>query len=136
VIEVSEMPETVGVGPDGAIATAGSVGGELHVFDAAGAEELRVALGGRPVRVVFSPDGTQIAVALSATGEVALVDREGGVRRVRVQGVPDGLSYDAVGHRLYVSDVFGGRVSVVEPDRAVLIDVIDVGMATGAIIAR
>lgn len=135
-IEVSALPETVSIAWDGSIATAGAVGGELHVFDVAGIEELRVALGGRPVRVLFAPDGESIAVALSATGEVALVDLDGTVQRASVPGVPDGLAFDAAGERLYVSDVVGGGIAVLDTDDLELVAVIDAGTATGAILAR
>ena len=135
-IDVSELPETVSVGTDGAVATAGAAGGELQVFDAAGSEELRVVLGGRPVRVLFAPDGRSIAVALAADGEVALVDRTGDVRTIAVPGVPDGLAFSADGDRLFVSDVVGGTVAVLDPGAATLIEVIEVGTATGAMLVR
>lgn len=135
-IEVSELPETVAVGPDGAIATAGAVGGALHVFAGDGSEELRVALGGRPVRVVFSPDGATIAVALSANGEIALVDRAGIVRTVAVPGVPDGLAFSTSGRRLYAGDVAGGGLATIDVGTATLVDVREIGTATGAILTR
>ena len=135
-LDVSALPETLSVAADGAVATAGAVGGDLHVFDATGHEELRVALGGRPVRVLFSPDGRSIAVALSASGEVALVDRAGVIRRVSVPGVPDGLAFDAAGDRLYVSDVLHGCVAIVDPASATLLGVLEGGTATGALLVR
>ena len=134
--EVTALPETVSVANDGAVATAGAIGGDLQVFDAAGSEELRVALGGRPVRVLFAPDGRSIAVALSASGEVALVDRSGAVRRVSVPGVPDGLAFNGAGDRLYVSDLVHGGVAVLDPAAATLIGVIEGGTATGALLVR
>ena len=61
------------------------------MFDPAGERLLSVPLGGRPVRVAFSPDGSgTLAAALSSAGSVALVDRQGRVRRTAVGGV----SYD------------------------------------------
>lgn len=135
-LPVSALPETVSVAADGAIATAGAVGGQFQLFDAHGDEELRVTLGGRPVRVLFSPDGQLVAVALSAAGAVALVDRSGEVRRVDVAGVPDGLVFDASGHQLYVSDVVGGAISIVDVRTASFLRELQVGSATGAIIRR
>lgn len=135
-IEVSELPETVAVASDGTIATVGAVGGVLHLLDGDGIELLRVALGGRPVRVVFSPDGQQIAVALSASGEIAVVDRSGGVRRAAVPGVPDGLAFDPSGDRIYVSDVVGGGIAVLDTVDLELQSVIEAGTATGAILVR
>ncbi len=134
--EVSALPETVSLASDGAIATAGAVGGELHVFAEDGTEELRIFLGGRPVRVLFAPHGELVAVALSAEGAVALVARDGTVRRVAVPGVPDGLAFNAAGDRLYVSDVVGGGAAVVDTVRAELVSVLDVGTATGALLVR
>lgn len=135
-LPVSELPETVSVASDGAIASAGAVGGDVHLFDAAGVELQRIPLGGRPVRVLFTPDGESVAVALSASGEVALVDRSGRVRRAAVPGVPDGLAFDPSGERLYVSDVVGGGIAVLDSDDLELVAVIEGGTATGAILAR
>lgn len=134
--EVSALPETVSLAPDGAVATAGAQGGELHVFNPDGTEELQVFLGGRPVRVLFASDGQSIAVALSADAAVALVGRDGTIRRVAIPGVPDGLAFSTDGDRLYVSDVVGGGVAVIDVERAVLSDVWHVGTATGALLVR
>jgi len=114
-LPVSALPETVAVSPDGLrLAVAGAFGGRVQVFASDGASLLDVPLGDRPVRAVFSPDGRSLAVALSASGEVALVDEAGSVRRVATGGVPDGLAFDAGGTRLFVSDMAGGHVSLVE----------------------
>ena len=135
-IETSELPETVSIASDGTVATAGALGGELLLVDATGAEQLRVALGGRPVRVLFAPDGRTVAVALSASGQVALVDRAGAVRRIAVPGVPDGLAWNRSGDRLYVSNVSQGGVAVIDVGEGVLVEVIGVGTATGALRVR
>ncbi len=134
-VPVSELPETVAVDPGRTlIATAGALGGALQLFDAAGSVLLETALGGRPVRVVFSPDGGTIAVALSAAHEVALVDLDGGVRRVPVTGVPDGLAFARDGSRLYASDVYGGALTVIDPETGLATAVFAVGESTGAIL--
>lgn len=135
-IETSELPETVSIASDGTIATAGAIGGELLLVDATGGEQLRVALGGRPVRVLFAPDGRTVAVALSASGQVALVDRAGVVRRIAVPGVPDGLAWNRSGDRLYVSNVSQGGVAVIDVADGALVEVIGVGTATGALLVR
>ena len=134
--EVSELPETIAVASDGTIATAGAVGGLLHLLDSEGNEVLRVILGGRPVRVLFSPNGAEIAAGREASGEVALIDRSGTVRRTAVPGVPDGLAFSSSGDRLYVSDVVGGGVAVLDTDDLALLEVIEAGTATGAILVR
>ena len=116
-LPVSHVPESVAVAADGRVATAGSVGGTLHVFDASGAPTARYDLGGRPVRLLYDPRGGVLAAALSADGTVALLEREA-VRRVVVGGVPDGLAFSADGRWLYVADVFEGAVSVVDVHRS------------------
>ena len=108
----------------------------LQVFDSDGGLLLDVTLGGRPVRVVFSPDGGTIAVALSAAHEVALVDLHGGVRRVAVWGVPDGLAFSADGARLYASDVTAGALTAIDPLAGVVTATFDVGESTGALLVR
>ena len=135
-LPVSTLPETLDVSRHGLIATAGATGGMLHLFDQSGAQKWQVFLGGRPVRVQFAPDGLSIAVALSATGEVALVDLEARVRRTPVAGVPDGLAFDLAGERLYVSDVVGGAVTVLNAVDLERLEVLEVGAATGAILTR
>jgi DNA-binding beta-propeller fold protein YncE len=134
-IAVSELPETVVLDPSGTlIATAGALGGDLQLFDAGGGLLLEVALGGRPVRVLFSPDGGAVAVALSAAHEVALVALDGNVRRVPVSGVPDGLAFSSDGARLYASDVYGGALTVIDPVAGVVTATFFVGESTGALL--
>lgn len=135
VIPVSELPETVALDPSGTIiATAGALGGELQLFDVGGSPRLEVALGGRPVRVLFSPDGGTVAVALSAAHEVALVDLDGSVRRVAVSGVPDGLAFSSDGERLYVSDLYGGALTVIDTATGLVAAAFVVGESTGALL--
>jgi DNA-binding beta-propeller fold protein YncE len=135
-VAVSGLPETVDIAPDGAIAAAGAVGGELHILAPDGSEELRISLGGRPVRVRFAPDGESVAVALSASGEVARVGRDGQLERVPVPGVPDGLAFSRSGDELYVSDVVGGGITVLRTSDLSRIAVIEGGTATGALLVR
>jgi len=137
VIDVSELPETVAIDSTGTrIATAGAVGGVLHAFDSDGGLLFEATLGGRPVRVLFSPDDRTIAVALSAAHEVALVDLQGGVSRVAVSGVPDGLGFTPDGALLYASDLFGGTLSVIDPVAGAVIATYQVGETTGALLVR
>ena len=113
-----------------------AIGGVLQVFDSDGGPLLDVALGGRPVRVLFSPDGGTIAVALSAAHEVALVDLAGGVRRVAVSGVPDGLAFSLDGARLYASDVYDGALTEIDPVAGVVTATFQVGESSGALLIR
>ena len=133
----SELPETVAVSPDGArIATAGALGDAVEVFDREGTLLMRVAVGGRPVRVAFSPAGDQLAVALSSQGAIALLDSRGGVRRVEVGGLPDGLLYD--GDVLYAGDLSVGRLAVIDPRAARVVDALVAGSevrSTGTMLA-
>lgn len=125
-LATSELPETVAISPDGTrIATAGAFGDSVEVFDDAGTLLMRVPVGGRPVRVAFSPAGDQIAVALSAQGTVALLDGRGGVRRVEVGGLPDGLHYD--GATLYAGDLSAGRLTVIDARAARVTEVLGAG---------
>lgn len=113
VLATSELPETVAISRDGTrIATAGAYGDSVEVFAVDGTLLMRTAVGGRPVRVAFSPVGDQLAVALSAQGVVSLLDGQGVVRRVEVGGLPDGLRYD--GDTLYAGDLSAGRLTAID----------------------
>lgn len=132
---VSSLPETVALSPDQArVATAGATGGAVHIVGWDGTGRVDAAVGGRPVRTIFSPDGTLVAAALSATSSVALVDREGSVRTVSVTGTPDGLAFSADGTRLFAADMAGGRVTVVEVASGRTLAVISVGISAGSLL--
>lgn len=133
VVEVSHVPESIAVALDGRVATAGSVGGMLHVFDDAGRPLAQYDLGGRPVRLLYDPRGEILAAALSADASVALVDR-GAVRRIVVGGVPDGLAFSSDGHWLYVSDMAGGMVSVVDVQHSRVAQRFRAGRTAGALL--
>lgn len=126
-LAVSALPETVDAAA-GLFATAGALGGRVHVFTTVGTTAGEWTLGGRPVRLRFAPDGTTLAVALSADRSVVLLDPRDPAalpRRVEVGGVPDGLVFDATGRRLFVSDLVAGRVSVVDVAGGRVADVLD-----------
>ena len=119
-LPVSALPETVALSADGTIlATAGALGGEPELLGEGGELLARHALGGRPVRAIFGPGDRWLAVALSASGEVALVDARaapgapGAVRRVAGGGIPDGLAA-AGGWLLLAGDLLGGRVTLID----------------------
>ncbi|MSQ31545.1 MAG: hypothetical protein EXR64_05965, partial [Dehalococcoidia bacterium] len=86
IVAVSHVPETIAAAPDGRVATAGSLGGAVQFFSAQGVLLATHDVGGRPVRVLFAPDGGTLAVALSADGAVVLLSG-GATRRVEVGGV-------------------------------------------------
>ncbi|MEI6136894.1 MAG: hypothetical protein WCQ48_05695 [Chloroflexota bacterium] len=132
-VPVSHVPESVAVAPDGRVATAGSVGGLLEVLDARGALIAQHEVGGRPVRLQYDPRGEVLAASLSADGVVALVQHEQ-VRRVAVGGVPDGLAFSPDGRWLYVGDMVGGAVSVVEVARARVVQRIPVAQSVGTLL--
>ncbi|MFA7249278.1 MAG: YncE family protein [Dehalococcoidia bacterium] len=129
---VSQVPESIAVAPDGSVATAGSIGGTLHIFDAAGKPLARYDIGGRPVRLQYDPSGRVLAASLSADGTVALVER-GVVRRVAVGGVPDGLAFSADGRWLYAGDLFGGTVTIVDVARSRVVQRFAAGQSAGAL---
>ncbi|MCK9486252.1 MAG: YncE family protein [Dehalococcoidia bacterium] len=132
--ETGALTESVAVASDGRVAVAAALDGRVEVRSADGALLARHEVGGRPVRVAFSPDGGRLAVALSARGAVALI--EGGeVRVTSVAGVPDGLAFSSDGRVLFVSDVYGGAVSGVRSADGALIAVMPVGDGTGALLA-
>lgn len=137
---VSELPETVALSADGrTVATAGALGGDLELLDASGEPLARHALGGRPVRVIFGPGDGWLAVALSATGEVALVDADAlpgapdAVRRVTIGGIPDGLA--AAGDGLLIAgDLLGGRITLIDVARGAAIASVDAGEGASALL--
>lgn len=132
---VSSLPETVALSSDQTrVATAGATGGMVHIVDWDGTGRVDATVGGRPVRTIFSPDGSLVAAALSATSSVALVSRAGGVRAVSVAGTPDGLAFSVDGTRLYVADMAGGRVTVVEVASGRTLAVISVGISAGSLL--
>lgn len=132
-IPVSHVPESIAVGADGRAATAGSVGGTLHIFDASGVLVAEHEVGGRPVRLRYAPSGRVLAAALSADGTVALVE-DGVVRRVAVGGVPDGLAFSSDGRWLYAGDMYGGAVSVIDVARSRVVQRFEGGGSAGALL--
>jgi DNA-binding beta-propeller fold protein YncE len=125
--------ETVAVALDGRIATASALDGVVSVFGADGALEATYAVGGRPVRVMFAPDGASLAVALSASHAVAIVE-DGRAEIVAIEGVPDGLAFSTDGTTLFASDVYGGRVTAVSVSERRVTAVMRVGVSTGAML--
>ena len=132
-IAVGEMTETVAVREDGAVATAAATAGAVMLIAPDGEIVGRWDVGGRPVRVAFSPDGATIAVALSAGHAVALIEG-GGVRHVTVEGVPDGLAFSSDGRVVYVSDVYGGAVTAVDVASSEVRAVLHGSASTGALL--
>ena len=135
VLAVAALPESVAAA-SGRVAVAAAHGGTVEVFDPSGTPLARTEVGGRPVRVVFDPEGAWLAAALSASGEVALIDRGGAVRRVHVGGVPDGLAFTADGRWLLVGDLFGGSLAVVDAAAGALHARIAAGDSAGAVLLR
>jgi len=139
-LAVSHVPESIAVGAGGVVATAGSIGGTLHLFDASGAPIAHHQVDGRPVRLLYDPQGRVLAAALSADGAVALLDSPRGdapdaeVRRVAVGGVPDGLAFSPDGRWLYVGDMYGGEVAVVDVRQGRLVQRIPAGRTAGALL--
>jgi YVTN family beta-propeller protein len=133
ILAASVLPETVAIAPGGdRIATAGAYGGDVEVFRVDGTLVERWTVGGRPVRVEYGADGT-LAVALSAAGAVALID-DRGPRFVAVGGVPDGLVFSPDARRLYVGDVHGGVVSVIDVASGEVVRTILAGSSAGALL--
>jgi len=132
-VPVGETTETVAVRSDGVVAAAAATEGVVVLLSPEGDELARWNLGGRPVRVSFSPDGTTLAVALSAGHAVALIEDDR-VMRVAVEGVPDGLAFSSDGRAVYVSDVFGGAVTAVDTTSGEVRAVLRAGESTGAIL--
>ncbi len=132
-VHVSHVPESIAVAVDGRVATAGSVGGMVHVFDRLGAAVEEHEVGGRPVRLLYAPSGRVLAVALSADGTIALVE-DGVVRRVTVGGVPDGLAFSSDGRWLYAGDMYGGAVSLIDVARSRVVERFEGGRSAGALL--
>ena len=138
-VAVSALPESVALSSDARrVAVAAALGGSVDVVDAQGAPLMQVAVGGRPVRVLYGPSGGDggelLAVALSAAAAVALVDAAGSVRRVAVGGVPNGLAFGASGRFLLTSDLSGGVVSVIDVAAARVSARFDTGESAGALL--
>lgn len=132
-VAVSHVPESIAIASDGRVATAGAVGGALEVFDPTGTLVERHEVGGRPVRLLYDPRGTVLAASLSADGAIALVARDE-VRRVAVGGVPDGLAFSPDGRWLYVGDMYGGAVSVVDVSTALVVRQLPAASSAGALL--
>jgi sugar lactone lactonase YvrE len=132
-LAVSALPESIATS-DRRVAVAGAHGGALEVFVADGTLVDRAELGGRPVRVVFDGAGSRLAAALSASGEVALVDAHGEVRRVSVGGVPDGLAFTADGRWLLAGDLTTGAMWVIDVRSGEVTGRLQVGESTGALL--
>lgn len=132
------LTESIAVSPDGTrVAVAGASDGRVLVYEldpSSGGDAAReVRLGGRPVRVLFDPSGRTLAIALSASGELALVDGTGEARRVAVGGVPDGLAFGLGGRIAFVSDIAGGTVSAVDVASGRVVARLDGGTTAGAL---
>ncbi len=132
-VPVGETTETVAVRADGVVAAAAATEGVVALLSPEGDVLARWEVGGRPVRVAFSPDGETLAVALSAGHAVALIT-EDRVQHVAVEGVPDGLAFSSDGRVVYVSDVFGGTVTAVDVRSGDVRAVLRGGESTGAIL--
>lgn len=132
-LPVSHVPESIAVGADGVVATAGSIGGTLHLFDRDGRAIGAHDLGGRPVRLQYDSPGRVLAASLSAERAVAFVEG-GSVRRVVVGGVPDGLAFSPDGRWLYVGDMYGGEVAVVDVRQGRLVERLPAGTTAGALL--
>jgi DNA-binding beta-propeller fold protein YncE len=130
---LGDTTETLAVRADGVVAAAAATDSVVAVFSSDGEAMGHWVTGGRPVRVMFSPDGRTLAVALSAAGSVALIDGDG-MHIVPVEGVPDGLAFSPDGRSLYASDVFGGRVTWIDVARRTAEGSASVGEATGALL--
>ncbi len=118
------LAESIAVAPRGdRVAVAGAADGRVLAYRFDGTSLFDVALGGRPVRLAYEPDGHLLAVALSAAGRVALLDERGAARYLEAPGVPDGLAFDATGRVLFVSNMAGG-------------DVTAINVASGRVLAR
>ena len=130
---VGRTTKTLAVRGDGAIAAAAATDGVVVLIAPDGSLLGRWEIGGRPVRVAFSPDGDTLAVALSAGHGVALIGPDG-VRRAPVEGVPDGLAFSRDGRIVYASDVYGGAVTAVDVESGAVLAVIPVGEGTGAML--
>jgi DNA-binding beta-propeller fold protein YncE len=129
-VPVGRTTETLAVRSDGAVAAAAATDGVVVLVAPDGALLGRWDVGGRPVRVMFSPDEGTLAVALSAGHAVALIE-DGAVTRVPVEGVPDGLAFSSDGRVLYASDVFSGAVTVVDVESSEVRAILHVGEGTG-----
>jgi len=125
--------EALAVREDGVLAAAAATDGVVVLLAPDGTLLDRWDVGGRPVRVAFSPDGATLAVALSAAHEVALIEGDR-VRRVPVEGVPDGLAFSSDGRIVYASDVFGGAVTAVDVASGEVRAVLRAGESTGALL--
>ena len=132
-IAVGATTEAVAVREDGAVATAAATDGVVMLIAPDGQVVGRWEVGGRPVRVDFSPEGNTIAVALSAGHAVALIEGDE-VRQIAVEGVPDGLAFSSDGQVVYVSDVYGGAVTAVDVASGDVRAVLRGGTSTGALL--
>lgn len=121
---VGEGPEGIAVHPEAGVLVANQDDGYLTVLDPDDLEEGgRALLGGTPVRVVLSPDGSVALVANRESNDVSVVDtafdRGGEVRpwevaRIPVGTWPGGTVFAPDGERAFVANNKTNDVSVID----------------------
>ena len=124
---VGAEPRSIALDPRGARAyVTNFADATVSVVDLVRREVIdRVATLRGPYGVVVSPDGATLFVAESATSTIGVYATDS-MRRigvVRVEPDPRGLAVSADGTRLYVTHFLSGRVSVLDVEARVVLDV-------------
>ena len=113
-VAVGAEPKALAFTPDGALVLATAAGpGRVTWVQAASAQTVgELTVGGRPYGVVA--DARRAYVALSARGEIAVIDLASRALsgRVAVEPFPAGLALG--GGRLYVTHLYTGRLTVID----------------------
>jgi YVTN family beta-propeller protein len=104
--------------------------GSVSVFETSGNASVgAIHLGGEPVDVVISPDGTRAYVANKGNGTVALINTATNVvtGNIVVGKEPLGIAASPDGSRVYVANSGDGTVSVIDTPTSSVIATIVVG---------
>ncbi|PZC41743.1 MAG: DNA-binding beta-propeller fold protein YncE [Chloroflexi bacterium] len=119
------------------VVVAAADAGRVTLFAAESLEERwRVALTGRPVRVVIA--GERVLVSLALSGELAVLNLADGalIARVAVGRLPDGIATDGSGRYAFVATAGDGAVTIVEVARGTVVGALPAGEGPSGLLWR
>src|SRR5438105_15891 len=107
-------------GPDSIVVRPGNQGGHpqdtTQHYDTGGvAQRVRVPQGARPFAIALSASGTALVTLLDG-GKLARAELSNGAfdRTIAVGATPSDVAFNSTGTRAYVTNQFGGSISIVD----------------------